>query len=491
MADACYRLGVELGAEARPNSSRVEHAMRRVDQWLARGLRVLRRHTQGLPGESLPDLPPMLFAWGSADVTGLKAAAVLNSRKPRRIAPDEPWVRVTRILFHEACRDHCAVVSSYGTVAYAVVSRLARVSSVPLIMVCDEALPFMQSGERMQAFVDRHHDLFHPRTTLVVSPFPPGGMPSSAARNRERDKLVIALSLTVYVAAVRGGGNMEALVIQASRTGTRIRVFVPGKADSMTAGNLNILGSNAGRNIEPIWLPDESASPPREIANPVEKGRVPRRVLKLRNWPGSGLWLVHYTRSLSGPWPGQTLGQYCQCLIDGHATCGHTGFDTLTRILDEGLIRGSARLIRGNVPVVSFTECLPGELEQLVKWRSGLIRWSFEPYGIAIDKATLIKLGAEAVIYGGEQLFRTLPKDKRYLFQILKDSGPDWSVEREWRLPKDLALESVPLDCVTVIVATLEQAWLIRREYPYEVTLAGTETMRTRSPANSHGSPLS
>jgi hypothetical protein len=104
-----------------------------------------------------------------------------------------------------------------------------------------------------------------------------------------------------------------------------------------------------------------------------------------------------------------------------------------------------------------------------------LIRWSFEPYGIAVLKKPLLDLGAKPVIYGDEKMFEDLSDDRKHLFQIRKRTGSDWSLEREWRLPGDFSLQRVPRDAITIIVASLTEAKVVHHQFGFEVTLAGIQ----------------
>ncbi len=183
-------------------------------------------------------------------------------------------------------------------------------------------------------------------------------------------------------------------------------------------------------------------------------------------------WLIHYTRSCPGPWPGQTVAEYCQSLIDGHPGACHTAFNTLIRILEERVIRASARLTRGSCCVVSFTPCLPTQIDTLIKWRKGLGRWSFEPYGIAFPQRSLADFGTRPVIYGTKEDFEALHTDLKYLFQVRRSSSDTWTIEREWRISGDLLLTDAVFEEMVVIIPTQAEARAIVKEFGCKVALA-------------------
>ncbi len=126
-----------------------------------------------------------LFRHWKRSVLELPAAAILNSRKPRRISPDDKWLQETKRLVQLAVAEGFAIVSSYGNTSYCVVSRLSKDS--PMIVVCDDVLPSMAGEKTALEFLSAYHDLFRDERTLFISPFPPGVRPNSHVRSsRER-----------------------------------------------------------------------------------------------------------------------------------------------------------------------------------------------------------------------------------------------------------------------------------------------------------------
>jgi hypothetical protein len=443
--------GIHLGSRSFriPHEKSIKSAIRRADDWLARGVFVVPFACSAAADAGLENPPHLLFAWGDGTLLNRPSAAILNSRPPRQVTPDDKWLKQTRFVFLEAFSRYCTMVSSYGTLPYSLVSRMASANGTFLLVVCDGPLPYMQARPRLAEFLRRNAGLFPCGRTLMLSPFPPGKLPDRAVRSRVRDELVAGLASAIFAVHIREGGNMEAILKKAEQRGIPIGFFPP-----EPGGNHSGSSEHGG-----------------EVASQTV-ARTRAEVLVLSPWPATGTCLVHYTRSCAGPWPGQSLAEYCQSLLDCRRDAGHTAFDTLMRILEERLIRGSSKLTRGRTPLVSFTECLPEELNSLIKWRPGLIRWSFEPYGLVIGKDFLTKLGIRQVVYGGERTFEEMAEEDRFRFQLQRPGGKDWTVEKEWRLEGHLRLDKIASEDITVVVPTLEEARQVADRTAYRVTLA-------------------
>ena len=171
------------------------------------------------------------------------------------------------------------------------------------------------------------------------------------------------------------------------------------------------------------------------------------RVTVLRNeevaW---GEYLYHYTRACPGPWPGQSHEEFLLSLLRGDGLSGHTVLDTLIRIVLEEKIRASLKLVRGEQAVVSWTSRPPMELDSMRRWNRALIRWTFEPFGVAVKRSSLRQMGAKPVIYAPESVYSRLTPSQRFRFQLHRPPRCSWKVEREWRLPRDLLLDRPPVD---------------------------------------------
>jgi predicted Rossmann fold nucleotide-binding protein DprA/Smf involved in DNA uptake len=425
--------------------SRIAAAARSTDEWLNKKIFVMSRRNLMTPERHGRDIPEVVFACGDPSIASSRATAVLNSRKSRRPCADDSWITATKSLVRYAKQAKLTVISSYGTIPYCIVSRLAF--GMPLIVVCDDVLPFMAPPSHSEEFLSKYDDLFRFDSTLFISPFPPGTNLPKAKRLGKRDLLVAALASVLLVAELRSGGNME-----------------------------EIMESSADRRIEVVQYSanDAHASAP---AKPVAHTSPPQAlttVPEFRQIADKTSYLIHYTRACPGPWPGQTTGDYCLSLINGCQLSAHTGFDTLLRILGENLIRGSSRLTRGAYPVVSLTECFPEEILALSEWRRGLIRWSFEPYGIALSRDDLFNHGARPVIYAIGEAFHDLSLDLRYLFQLQGKNSTNWSPEKEWRVRGDLVLSRTLRNKMIVIVRSGEEAAIIAEEFGSVVALATT-----------------
>lgn len=161
-------------------------------------------------------------------------------------------------------------------------------------------------------------------------------------------------------------------------------------------------------------------------------------------------YLFHYTRACSGPWPGETYRQYLfdllelQGLLGERAPAGGTALGTLVRIAREGVLRASGRMVRSRTAVVCWSSLPPRELPKIRKWRRALVRWTVEPYGVAVRRDILRALGAKPAVYGGEHTYARLSDSEKYRFQLSRSTPTgSWRHEREWRVRGDLDLSTL------------------------------------------------
>jgi predicted Rossmann fold nucleotide-binding protein DprA/Smf involved in DNA uptake len=468
---AFHKAGVSVRARRRLTAKAFAASSKKAGRWLRDGIFMLTRDDMNARSTWMHDLPPVLFALGKKSLLQLPAATILNSRKPRRISPDDRWLVETKRLVRRAIAEGFAIISSYGNIPYCTVSRLSQ--GYPMIVICDDVLPHMATEKAALDFISGYHDLFHLDTTLFVSPFPPGGRPGSGVRSVQRDRLVAGLSSTLFVAEVREGGNMHQIIDIAMKT----------KVPIIGYPTCPSISHRHASSLKKETVAITSSLTENADGNILQPGRKPTQQTSAKSEKNSSVdffdlsaalpWLIHYTRSRPGPWPGQTIAEYCESLVEGHKGACHTAFDTLVHILEERLIRASNRLTRGFCGVVSFSECLPPELDTLIKWRKGLCRWSFEPYGIAFPRESLADPGVAPAIYGSKEDYTHLPDNMKHLFQAQRSASDDWTAEREWRVMGDLTLSHDIFREMVVIVPTRGEAMAVALEFGCKVALAG------------------
>ncbi len=63
----------------------LQDAIETVKKWLSKNVFVMKRQDLNFPGRNLEELPELVFCSGNVSIANKKAAAILNSRKPRLI----------------------------------------------------------------------------------------------------------------------------------------------------------------------------------------------------------------------------------------------------------------------------------------------------------------------------------------------------------------------------------------------------------------------
>jgi hypothetical protein len=433
--DDCRRAGIvtesdlwhwardRFGAR-RVRTSTIEMAERRADSWLNRGGWLASWTVEGRPEELSPSCPSFLFGMGECARTP-PLFAWFNSRKPRRVDVAAPWLEALRMTLQEAQSQSGCFLGSSGTLTYELVSAFAVENSSPLVQITPEAI--VQAPHASRGRCSPPSQL---SCQLINSRCP------EAVRWTCRDRLLAFLADVHIALQLRpSGGLIQTLTAQHDKDPRTLWVFQGGaKDDSSSAGNRELLRRfQTHARIFSI--------PATHKGSCLTHGLEGSRVALLS--PSFILWrdyLFHYTRPCPGPWPGDSPRDYHRSLLLKDPLASHSALDTLIRILLEGRIRASSRMVRGQTPVVSLSSRGPRELDLFRQWNRSQARWTLEPYGVAVKRKKLKGLGAKPTIYGAESTFPRLRPEDRFRFQV-GDSSKRWMAEREWRLKGDLWID--------------------------------------------------
>ena len=357
-----------------------------------------------------------LAAEGDRALLGAPRRALLISRTPKRPAPATPWVRAVVEAAQASAAAGEALVCGAGRAPFDVALAVTRRASAAALVVLDER-PSSQWREAYAPLLPVRHLLVWPERQE------PG-----AERLPARDVLLGELSTCAWMIHVRPGGNMASVRQNLERRAANV--------DARFA-----LGKLQPTHAAPAHLNFRPPSPRSQ-------------------WS----YLTHYTREPDGLWPDETPTQYAEWLAFGPLEARREAVDALRRILSMRRVLGSGRLMPAREPLVSFTARPPWELGELVRWRRGLARWTFRPYGLAVRRDVLEDLGARPVRYACASELKTLPPGERLFAQKHEPPKTDWSGEAEWRLRGDLSLEKVPNNALRILVPTAGDASAINHD---------------------------
>lgn len=359
----------------------------------------------------------------------IRRALLIISRLPRRIYADHKWLRSVRDAVDHFSREDYSVVTSSSGIWWEYTAWYAARRSIPLIMAL--------SPDRIDSLSDRIVDLavrlaLDPQRTFFVMPITDKTL-SKEEKLHLRDCLAFDIADYRFPVVVRPKGFWEKTLSCVPYSGDRYRVSFP-------------------KSQPPEWR------------------RIMDKRLSASNTGSFDDMMVHWTRGTYGPWIGEVEADYFEALTVAKLGNPRDGLATLKHIAAEGILRGSGKLIKGGVPVISFMPLDINSIGQQSRFRTALGNWTFEPYGIALPRTVLEQIGARPVIYGSQESYTVLPDEERPYFQYhgSRDSDTDWEREREWRITGDVDISSFK-DQVLLITPMESEAEQLRGTMPYRV----------------------
>ncbi len=345
-------------------------------------------------------------------------ALILNSRQNKMPRGSEPWVRNTNCAAWSIAKSGATALTSLGMHPWNLAVWAISAAGGSQIIV----LPKYPKDD-YETIVDNtilDYGLNPKKTGFILFPTDTPSTRSKATW-RERDKLIIEMANKLYPVSIRGGGNMTTHIETAKDKGKSIiDDFLCGHAPS-----------------KPVQIP-----------------KFDIKALSSKFSEDKWDYLTHWTRSFIEPWPDETSADYYSAVAKSGDDYARSALASLVRIVDEKRIFAGDKHARRGVRFVSLTELPPSEAVQLMKWQSRQMRYTFEPYGVAIKKDAARAFGVRKVIYGESRSYKHLPENDKPYFQPIGKS--DWRRESEWRHLGDITLRDFDREDLIFIVAKNE-----------------------------------
>ncbi len=355
-----------------------------------------------------------------------KNAAVILSRLPIRWNSEDVWLSSVRQAIDKIKYESYSLVTTIGSSGWEYITWYAGKIGVPTIVVIPPSAPDLVPAIAEQAV----HDLDLSREcTTFIAPLIERKF-SKEDKLHCRDYLIIELSERFFPVVIRSGGYWEDFLTKAKYVSEEYWVQYPRVMKSFEWNNQPC--SNISLNF---------------------------------SWADH---LIHLTRGMYGPWSGERKSDYFTALTQENAGNPRDELATLTYILSSGILRGSGSVIRGGVPVSSFSSLPPHELLKVKSVNARLHGAGHQPFGFALPRKILLQLGAKHVVYGTGSDFETLPAQEKPYYQARgggrsRKNKTDWSKESEFRLVGDLDLASLK-DELIALVPSMEMADRVREE---------------------------
>jgi len=342
-------------------------------------------------------------------------AVILNSRQSLYPCGSDPWIVASNNALEDIEAKGLNLLASVGTPAWEIVLYLASIKDIPMTVIISR-----KPGESIEQAKEQYCSEFRLDRDNVkwrdIEAHP--GSQDRPGFQSERDHRIMDMADVIYPVSVRPHGNLEKILANQC-DGDKIinRVYEVRWGTSRIKRPVSISRDAFAFNID----------------------------VNFENH------IIHWTRSVHAPWPGETRHDYYDAIVQSDKEYPRSALHTLIRILNEKRLRSSQRHMQAGVSAVSFSSLPPSRAATLMRWRARYREMSFEPYGIAINQSAAERVGIKKAIYGNREMIVYLNEEERPYFQSLGTIG-DWEQEREYRHLGDLDLNSFSESEIKVIV---------------------------------------
>lgn len=335
-------------------------------------------------------------------------ATVFNSRQSKYPRGCDNWITATGKAVVAAGEKQMTILTSLGMNTWEILLTYASKlnTNVIILMPGQDTLRTEQLNEIRERFQ------LSERQTGFMFPCDSDGK-SRRELMQYRDRRIAELSDVIYPVAVRNQGMMESLL---------------GEYREKVAPAYSIPYGMPSR-LRPRY--DEKKFNNRIIHNNM---------------------IVHFTRSNSEPWPGESEYQYYSGIINSGEEYYHSAGNSLLHILRDKKISASCRNIRGGFRVVGFAGINEENAASLFRYRSRLVNPYFEPFGICLSEKDALRFGIKPVVYGPPRVYSRLSNDTRPFYQNCGSFGEQWRLENEWRHRGDFDFSHIPSNIIKIVV---------------------------------------
>ena len=347
---------------------------------------------------------------------------ILNSAHGKYPSGKDRWIQATVKLIDTLARDNVTLICSTEPSPWDLVTYLAgkHTLNAELIVKSDNN----EKGEAEFSHILSEYNLYRTRTQPLYLEKTSDKHTQPKELWRIRDRIAVSTADVIYPVSIRPGGRLDQLInLEGVKPKIRNEFRIIRNSEGYKPGYVL-----EGRGINPL--------------------------------PG-GEWLVHWTRASQGPWPGETAGKFYSDLLENPAVYVRSAMATLARIFEEQLVRGSSWKMSHGERAAAFTSLSIEDAVPLMRWRKRYVRYTFEPYGIAVRRSSLAGCGARPVTY--EQDTNVNAEVDR-LYTHAPGKITDWTQEKEWRVSGDISLERIDRRDLIALVPDLDAKIELRKK---------------------------